>query len=184
MDKTTLMNYMPKYYKTSRVIDNINEANATELTTFKASLQDVLDQFFIETADYTLARWEQELGLEVNENYNTEYRRTRVKARMRGQGTVTVKLIKNVSESFSNGEVDVIEDNANSKFVVKFVGTMGIPPNIVDLQAAIEDIKPAHLDYTFEYTYMTFDQFDNYNKTWAQWDALNLTWDQFEVYKG
>lgn len=162
---------MPKYYKTSRVIDNINAANAAELTTFKAALQDVLDQFFIETADYTLSRWEQELGLEVTENYNTAYRRTRIKARMRGQGTVTVKLIKNVSESFSNGQVEIIEDAAAYTFTIKFVGTVGIPPNMEDLTSAIEDIKPAHLDYSFEYTFNTNAVLSNF--THAQLSAYS-----------
>lgn len=146
---------MPKYYMTSKVIDNLHSANATELDAFEQKLNGVLNQFFVSTADYSLERWEKELGLEVNNTYDTAFRRSRILSRLRGQGTVTIAMIKNVAESFSNGEVDVIEDNAGYMFTVKFVGTLGIPPNMNDLQKAIEDIKPAHLAFGFEYSYNT-----------------------------
>jgi hypothetical protein len=92
-------------------------------------------------------------------------------------------MIQNVAKSFSNGDVDIVEDNTDYQFTVKFVGTMGIPPNMDDLTAAIEDIKPAHLAFIFEYTYITWAEFDSYNKTWDQWDTFNLTWNQFEEYR-
>lgn len=174
---------MPKYYKTSKVIDNINTANSAELTKFKERLDGVLNQFFLDTADFSLERWEKDLGIEINNNLNIDFRRSRIKSKLRGQGTVTIKLLKNVAESFSNGQVEIIENNANYEFTIKFVGTLGIPPNMNDLEKAIEEIKPAHLGYKFEYTYLTWDEFDNYNKTFNEWDALNLTWDEFEKYR-
>lgn len=161
MDKAALFFYMPKYYKDSKVIDNINNANSAELTLFKEKLDSTLNQFFIDTSDYTLERWEKELGLEVNNNLNVDFRRSRLRSKLRGQGTVTITLLKNVAESFSNGQVDVIEDNANYSFTIKFVGILGIPPNMEDLEKAIEEIKPAHLGFKFEYTYNTYDSLKN-----------------------
>lgn len=146
---------MPTYYRTSKIIENLSAANAAELTTFKSSLENLLDQFFIDTADTSLERWETELGITVDNTKNINYRRSVIKSKLRGSGTATITLIKNVSASFSNGEVDVIEDNANYTFTIKFVGTLGTPPNMNDLEKAIEEIKPAHLAYTFEYVYNT-----------------------------
>ena len=158
MDKSTLLSYMPRYYRTSKVIDNINTANSSELTKFTERLDNTLDQFFVDTADYTLDRWEKELGIEVNNNYDINFRRSRIKSKLRGQGTVTINLIKNVSETFSNGEVDVIEDNPSYSFMIKFVGTRGVPPNLDDLKKAIEDIKPAHLAVTYAFTYTVWKE--------------------------
>ncbi|MEG0775504.1 YmfQ family protein [Clostridium sp.] len=180
--KTTLLSYMPLYYRKSKIIDNINSSNALELNRFHSRLDNILNQFFIDKADFTLERWESELGLDVNNNLNVDYRRSRIKSKLRGQGTVTVSLIRNVAESFSNGEVDLIENNAAYEFTIKFVGVKGIPPNMEDLKKAIEEIKPAHLNYKFEYTYLTWDEFEKYNRTWDQWDVLNLTWDELEVH--
>lgn len=36
-------------------------------------------------------------------------------------------MIKNVAETFSGGEVNIIQDNPNYAFVVQFVGVKGIP---------------------------------------------------------
>ena len=155
MDKLTLLGYLPKYYKDSIVIDNLNNTNAAELTIFKSKLDSTLNQFFLSSADFTLERWEKEFGIEVNNTLDIDFRRSRIKAKLRGQGTVTVTLIKNVAESFSNGLVDVIEDNTNYQFTIKFVSTLGIPPNMSDLQKAIEDIKPAHLKALYSFTYNT-----------------------------
>ena len=170
---------MPKYYKDSDVIDNINTANGSELDTFKSSLDNVLNQFFIDTSTFSLERWEKEFGIQVNNNYDTEFRRSRIRAKLRGQGTVTIKLIKNVAESFSNGQVDIIENNSNYEFTVKFTGTLGIPPNMEDLEKAIEDIKPAHLAYIFEYTYNTYNSISD--KTHNALGAL--THDNIKTHK-
>lgn len=179
-----LMNYLPPHYRNSPLMQDIQKAIAIEIGKVRYSKEDLLNQFYIDTATWGLSSiWENPLGIQTDLNKSYEFRRSVIKAKLRGSGTINISLIKNVAESFSNGQVDVIEDNANYSFTIKFVGTLGIPPNMQDLQKSIEEIKPAHLGYKFEYTYLTWDQFDNYNKTWDEWDALNLTWDEFETYR-
>ena len=172
MDKQTLLSYMPGYYKTSQVIDNLNNADAVELNRLDEKLDSALNQYFVDSADFTLERWEKELGIEVNNNYSPEFRRTRILSKIRGQGTITINLIKTVSQSFSNGEVNITENNAQYSFTVKFIGTKGIPPNIDDLKNAIEDIKPAHLQAIFEFTYNPW----SYVKTMTWGQVKENTW--------
>lgn len=168
---------MPGYYKTSKVIDNLNNANSSELNNYHQKLEDVFNQFFINTADYSLERWEKELGLVVDNSYNTDFRRSRILSKLRGQGTVTISLIKNVSESYSNGEVDVIENNPDYSFTIKFVGLKGIPPNLDDLKKAIDDIKPAHLNVIYEFTYNPW----SYAKTLTWGGVKENTWGTLKV---
>lgn len=176
------MDLLPPFYKESYEVTLIQNGLETEVVKIAAAQEDLINQIFVNTATWGLDYWERYLGLEVNLNKPYEFRRSRIMSKLRGKGTTTVKMIKNVAESFSNGEVEIIENNSNYSFTVKFVGTKGIPPNMEDLKSAIEEIKPAHLAYQFEYTYLTWDEFDNYNKTWDEWDSLNLTWDELEVY--
>lgn len=136
---------------------NLTRSEGSEIELFKTKLAQTLDQFCVNTATFTLENWERELGIPVDNTKSADYRRSVIKSKLRGAGTITINLIKNVAESFSTAEVEVIEDNANYQFIIKFVGTLGIPPNMADLQAAIEDIKPAHLGFTFEYTYNTYN---------------------------
>ncbi len=157
-----LIKYLPKYYRTSRVIGDITDIQGKEIEEFIKSLESTFNQFFIDTADFSLERWERELGIPVNNSKPHEYRRSTIKSKLKGSGTVTVNLIKNVCESYSNGEVDIIEDNPNMKFTVKFVGVKGIPPNLEDLEAALEEIKPAHLAFSFEFTFNTNEKLQAY----------------------
>ena len=75
---------------------------------------------------------------------------------MRGTGTTTVAMIQNVSESFVNGEVAVVEHNDQYRFDIEMLSVIGIPPNMEDLKAVIEEIKPAHLDYRIIIKYNTW----------------------------
>lgn len=171
-----LMKHMPNYYRTSQVIKNITDSEDKELQLFEERLNSTLNQFFVDLADTSLERWEKELGIPVNNSKPAEFRRSVIKSKLRGAGAVTVELIKNVSESYSNGEVDITEDNPNSVFTVTFVGTVGIPPNLDDLKNAIEEIKPAHLGVLYEFIYNTWDDLKTFT-----WDYLsNNTWEEIK----
>jgi hypothetical protein len=91
-------------------------------------------------------------------------------SKLRGAGTTTKAMIQNVAESFSNGEVTILEYNFECRFEVKFVGTIGVPPNMDDLTVAIEEIKPAHLTYSYVYIYNTYG------------DLHRLTYGELERY--
>ena len=67
---------------------------------------------------------------------------------------MTAEMLKNIAESFSGGECEVIEQNGEYRFDIKFVGNIGTPPNMQDLINALEEAKPAHLAYRFLYTYL------------------------------
>lgn len=180
----TLLALQPDYYANSKVMHNIDNANATELNNLNNKITVVYNNLYLDSCDdNTLTRWEKILNLDCDNNVNANFRRSRIYSRLRGQGTFTVAFLQNVAESFENGEVDVIEDNANYAFTVKFVGVKGIPSNLDDLKAVIEELKPAHLAVNYIFAYMLWSEFDNYNKTFSQWDNLNLAWTQFEDYK-
>ena len=144
----------------------------------------MLKQFYVETATESgLALWEQYLNLASSAGKPLDQRRSRIISKIRGMGTVTVTMIQNVAESYVYGAVQVTDHPETYSFIVKFIDTRGIPANLADVQAAIEEIKPAHLGVIYEFSYMTWNEFDGYNKTWNAWDALNLTWDEFEAYR-
>lgn len=151
----SLIDKYPEFWKDSSLTVKIIDAMGAETEILRGALADLLAQCNVATATWGLDLWEKQLGLETDVEKDLDFRRTRVISRLRGTGTVTVAMIQNVAESFSNGEVAVIEDAANYHFDIKFVGTIGIPPNIDDLTAAINEIKPAHLTYAYIYVYNT-----------------------------
>ncbi len=174
-----LMNYLPHYYRKSNVINNIQKVNAKEIGYFKYATEDVLKQFFVPTATWGLALWEKELGLPIDPTKSDERRREIICAKLRGAGTTTSEMIKNVAIAFSGGEVEVLEYPNEYRFEIQFIGVKGIPPNMAGLIKTIENIKPAHLDYNFKYSYTWWDSLKAL--TWQQANAK--TWNELRVYE-
>lgn len=167
-----LMSYLPLVLQENKTMQVIQKVNGQEIGTVKSAIADLLDQLFIETATWGLSRWEKVYGLDTDVNKNYAYRRERIKARKNSKGTVTKQMIINIASCFSGGEATVIEYPREYRFVIKFIGVKGIPGNMKDLTDTINEIKPSHLAFTYEYTYNTWDVIGI--KTWKT--LSNETW--------
>ena len=134
------------------------------------------------TAKYIDDR-EEEFGIVPDPSKSLQDRRAVLVAKLRGQGTTTAEFIRNVAASFQYGEVDV--DDASTPYVVNiiFENVMGVPPNMSDFIAALEEVKPAHIIFNYTYKYNTWNDLEAFHKTWDEWEALDLTWDELMVYK-
>ncbi|MNH83620.1 hypothetical protein D3C87_451820 [compost metagenome] len=178
-----MQDYLPKYYSDSRIVNHLLQRESAELIHYHEQVQDVLNQFFVDTATWGLAKWEEICGIPVQENKPADQRRSLIKSKLRGSGTVTVDVIKNVVDSFQNGEVDVKENFADYEVVVTFMGRRGIPPNLDDVKAAVREIVPAHLNVNYQFTYLRWEELDKAELTWDELEALHKNWDQLEVWK-
>jgi len=174
---------LPEFVAGSRLVCAVQHSEAVELEALDASLRDVLKQFYLGTATWGLSHWERLVGVPTELGKPLDQRRAYVKSKLRGSGTVTVDLIRNVAESYVNGDVSVGEDFAGYTIQVTFISQRGIPSNLDDIQQALRDIIPAHLSVTFQFSYLVWDELDAHHFTWDQIDALNKTWDQWEVYR-
>ena len=174
-----LAGYAPPFLAEVRELAEIYRAEGPEIGLLQHELRDMLDQCFIETATWGLARWEQMLGVATNMSLTYEQRREILMAKLRGHGTTTKRMIEDTAATFSGGEVNVIEDNPNHLFVIQFIGIKGIPRNMQAFINMLEDIKPAHLAYRFEYRYTTWEELKPY--TWKQLGAM--IWDEVRTIK-
>lgn len=165
-----LMRYLPPYWHVYYEMIELQKALGYEIGALYAGQAQASEQMFLDTAEEALVLWEQDFGLDSDSRKSTVFRRERVRSKLRGAGTTTKKMIENMAASFAGGEVEVIEVPDEYRFIVKFVGVKGVPANMADLEAAIEEIKPAHLTFEFAYTY-----------NW--WDALkDRTWNSLSTY--
>lgn len=166
----------PDFYAGSPQFLDLQEALEPEILALWERRDSVLDQLAVDTATWGLQYWEQTLGLSVDEAKDAEHRRSRIKSKLRGAGVTTVSMIRNVAESFSNGEVDVLEYPGQFRLEIKFVGTTGTPPNMEDLTAALREIMPAHLKWDYMFVYNTWAAAGVL--TWGE--AASLTWDELK----
>ena len=169
---SNLIKHLPGYYRQSKVMREVLKGLEAECKNLSGNVTDTENQFFIILADRELQRYEQDLGIVVDNTLSDEARRGRILSRLRGTGTVTKEMIRNVANSFVNGEIDIIEQPNDYTFVVKFISKKGEPPRIDDVKNAIEMIKPAHLAVEYIFTY----------RTWQEVLNLILDWQEVKSY--
>ncbi|UKS30145.1 YmfQ family protein [Paenibacillus sp. HWE-109] len=178
--RQSMSGYLPNYYEGSRIVGNLLNVEGAEVASLNANVADVLAQFYVDTATWGLANWERICGLPTDGLKPIEQRRSVIKSKLRGVGTVNAAMIKNVAEAYDNGEVRVTEDNAHYTVSITFISNHGVPANLADIQAALREIVPAHLAINFAFTYMTWSALDAHAFTWGTLSANNYTWAQFE----
>lgn len=162
-----LLKLLPEDYPRSPAVVELQKALEKLGTATEEDVADLLEQFFLDTATWGLSCWEKVYGVESNAGKPLEVRRSAVRAKLRGVGTTTVELVQNVSESFVNGEVAVVEHNDQYRFDIVMLSVIGIPPNMEDLKRAIEEIKPAHLAYEIIIKYNTWGMVRQSGLTWG-----------------
>lgn len=172
MDRYDLMLQLPAFYK-SIPFAELQRVLGEAARRAAADVDFTMLQLWPQTASgWGLELWETAYGIPVEVDKDTEFRRTRIVSKLRGQGTPTAELIRAVAASFVNGEVEVVEHSGEYYFVVKFVSVLGVPPNIEDLTAAINEIKPAHMRFVYEYIFRQWQSLRPY--TWGQ--LAGKTW--------
>lgn len=120
------------------------------------SMKRAVSQCFLGSATDALTRYEKMLGLRPDTEKSDRYRRERIRSKISGAGTTTASLIQSIAESYSNAAVELTEKAADYTVVVRFAGTSGIPGNIADIKASIEEALPAHLKVIYEYIFNTY----------------------------
>lgn len=179
--KEAMLNDIPYYYREIKESSEIIRVESEQIAQLNQDIQDVLIQFSVETATWGLEKWEKLVNIPTDLTKPIDYRRSVVKSKLRGIGTVTVELVKNVAESYVNGEVEINETDKPFTIIVKFVGKLGVPPNLDDVKNALREIIPAHLLIEYVFTFTTWDRFDSLNLTWDEIDLKNITWNEVEV---
>jgi len=146
----SLMKLLPDVaYNDEPHVQVFQDAIGTQVTSIQGARDDMKRQACPATATWGMAFYESSWGLVVDENKPMDQRLAAWRAKRRGVGTTTVEVIKNIAESFYNGEVDVVEHKKEFWFEVIFLSQTGIPPNLADLQFAIEEVKPAHMEAVY-----------------------------------
>lgn len=168
----------PDYYSGSAVYTGIQAAKAAEWDRVTDQLRDLALQMHPTTATWALTYYEEAYNLETIETDSYEIRRSRIMAKLRSPGNFSAKLIQQVCESFSNGQVSVSIDFDAGQVTIAFTGLDGIPPNLDDLKAAVDKIVHCHLGVAYVITNLTWDVLDAGNVTWDTLDSY--TWDTFE----
>ena len=177
-----MLEKMPGYYRKSKAMNDLVHSIENEFERLKAETTLTENQFFVILSDRNIKNHEEDVGLVPDASADIETRRGRVLSKLRGTGTVTKTMMKNVAASFVNGDIEIIEYPSEYCFAVKFTSKTGVPYNIADIQAMIEEIKPAHLAVKYIFTYRLWQDILDEIQIWTT--AKNYSWEwmlTFEV---
>lgn len=175
------MNELPNYYRKSKVFKQLFDSIETECTRLKNEIKLIENQFFVILADKDIQSHEQDVGLVPDTSADIETRRGRVLSKLRGTGTVTKTMMKNVAASFVNGDIEIIEYPSEYCFAIKFTSKTGVPYNLSDIQSMIEEIKPAHLAVEYIFTYRLWQDVLDELGTWQT--VNNYTWQEMLTFE-
>ncbi|MEK4434237.1 putative phage tail protein [Paenibacillus sp. FSL K6-2862] len=156
-----LMSLLPPLYENVLEMQLLTETEGEELGKIAAELEGVLDQFYPESATWALERYERDLQIPTNPAKPEEQRRSVIISKMRGSGKVSGSMLKNVAQAYESGGIEVSVSPEEYLIRIRFIDTWGLPPNLDDLKAAIEDIKPAHMTVEYRLRYLTIAEVEN-----------------------
>lgn len=112
---------VPAYHYVSEqsraLIDTLEDASLEA----KAALEDVMAQFFVDTATWGLALWEQQVGIEVDNTLSLAARRSAIKQKLVASGNTTAEMIRTLAETLTGYEAKV-EVHDDYSFSLSFWG--------------------------------------------------------------
>ena len=156
----SLINKLPYFYDND-ITKPIQNSLDIEANSVNENLEDLLNQFFVNTSTYGLDSWESMLGISKNA-FDYVTRRENIKAKMRSRGTTSIEVIKNICEAYSNGIVEINVNHSNYSFEISFISTIGVPLSFEEMDKVVNEIKPCHLAHSYKFNYNTHSDISNY----------------------
>ena len=95
---------VPEYHYASEqskaLIDMLEDASLEA----KAALEDVMAQFFVDTATWGLTLWEQQVGIETDNSLPLATRRAAIRQKLVASGNTTSEMIRGLAEALTGYE--------------------------------------------------------------------------------
>lgn len=142
-----LARYLPQFLQEDEHFKATLAACSTEHEKYRLLLDEITNQFYVETATWGLGDWERILDLKPDAGDSYEQRRNRILLKLQAHNTSTVSFLANLIKRYctEKSNVSVIEDNEHSTFHAEIADGSVIYAN--GLLEALNTYKPAHLAF-------------------------------------
>jgi len=173
-----LLSLLPSYYSENVTMAELQSILTGEFTDILNGLDSMINECYVSTASNILSRYEKMHGIKIDVSKSNDTRRGKIMAKMAGTGTCTKSMLINSLKAFPGGGAEIVEDNPNSQFTIKFNDYYRVPADtsITEIHAITEELKPAHLAFNHTFTYNWWGMTDT-----GTWDDGG-TWDDLRNY--
>lgn len=145
-DKVDISRYLPKFLASDKAMFHALAACSTQHEKQRLLLDDLSNQFFIQTATWGLAEWERLVGIETDISRRLEDRRAEVLAGLRPPESVTEKfLTKLVNQYVSDQQATILSHPESYSIDILYHG--GQVLDYTKLRNAVNTYIPAHIGY-------------------------------------
>ena len=171
---------VPAYYYACQQSRAILEALTDASMEAKAALEDVIAQFFLQTATWSLPLWERQVGIEPDPSLPEEARRTALKRKLVANGNTTAEMVRGLAVAITGYQARVLL-NDDYSFSLEFLGerTTLADIDVSEVRAVVEQIKPAHLRFII--SGLTWDNVEGIGLTWQWFEDNPTSWEEFEA---
>ena len=140
---------VPPFVARMREMTELFTAEQPELDRMESDLSRLLAQFYVKTADYSLNRWEEDLGLAADPELTLQQRRARVLTKLNSRPPATVRRLENlVRQTMGEDNVWIEEHPEDYSFTV-YIQEDQLSDLLGIADQAMHDTRPAHLNYHF-----------------------------------
>ena len=147
-----LINKLPPFYEDCPKTNTIQDGLSSEINNLYSKVNSTLDQLYVNSATWALNEWEKFADIKKTDG-TIEQRRARVASKLKAKGTTTLEVMKSLCKSYSE-DIRVTEIFNEYKILLELITTKenDIPKtyNFTDMNEAIWEIKPAHLNHELE----------------------------------
>lgn len=143
-------------------------------STDEENRQAIKDMFISTCSTERLKEYEKETGIIPAASQSEEDRRSAVIAKWKSDNKCDIELLRITADSWKYGKTDI--DFVDNKLQISF-NDKGIPTDLDGLKAAIEEVKPAHIDVIYVFIYTVWNEVKT--KTWNE--VKTMTWDELKV---
>lgn len=105
-----ILRYLPEFLAKDKTFRATNDADSREHDAIRIDLQELLDQFYITSATYGLADWEDLVGIETDPTLDLDARRQAVLTKLQDSESVTRKFLERVINKYIPGKSGTVTD--------------------------------------------------------------------------
>lgn len=167
-----ILSLLHKFYRSCPFVQMLVNAVAYFFAVVLLKIDEIKSTFYFDLlTEDGVVYWENMLAITPTPTQTLADRRSKIHAKWLSDNHNSITLIRNVCNSWKNGEV--IADFVNGKIRLTFVGEYGIPDDLSGLLGSIDEIKPAHLPYETIFKYLLIKDIHEV-KTIAQMEQITL----------
>lgn len=144
-----LKDSLPQFVREMKEMAVLLGVDQGEVDRLETCIEEMVKQFCIISATYSIDDWEKEFGIEKSSILTPGQRRAQVLAKLNTRAPSTVKMIENlVVRVLGEKRVEVVENYGEYSFTI-IVRSDRILENMPVAGEAVRKARPAHLDYGF-----------------------------------